>query len=608
MLFDSRSLSSYPSSPAVYIMKNEKNIPLYIGKAKNVKKRLQQYFSLTDTRATVLPLIQQVSSIDYILVTTEKEALILENTLIKKHQPKYNLLLKDDKTFISLMLTDHLWPTIKVARYKGKAPNDKNEYFGPYTSSDAAKEVLDLIFQLFSLRQCSDSDFFKRKRPCILYDVKRCSAPCVSLCNQEEYKNQVEKAAAFLRGQNHEVVKKIKNDMLEASKNLEFEKADYLLKLLKKIEHVLQKQHVETFSEKNFDVLGFFQKESHFLITVLSFREGKLIGSEHFSFFDLFVQKEEIFSSFLLQHYQRSFSIPEEIILPIDLPQKTSLEEVFFETFHKKVSLIFPQKGKKQQFVQMALDNAKSLFSQEEDLFSHREKLLLELKETCLLENFPKTIYCFDTAFLFGSDPVASKIVFSSGEKDKSQTRLFSLKTAKSDYPGIKEVLYRALSKEKTFPDLIIVDGGKGQLSVALTVLQELNIASIDVLALAKEDQKHTRSLTQEAIYIKQQKEPIILKKTSSLLFFLQKIRDEAHRVAIGYHRRKREKRTISSELDSLPGIGPKKRKDLLQTFGSVEKIKKASEKDLLQIKTLSKKDRKNLLNWQKKKKNPIFS
>jgi excinuclease ABC subunit C len=388
--------------------------------------------------------------------------------------------------------------------------------------------------------------------------------------------------------------------MLQASQNLEFEKADFLLKLIKKIQHVLQKQHVETFSTKNFDVLGSFQKNNRFLIALLSFREGKLVGSEHFSFFNLLIQKEEIFSSFLLQHYQRSFSIPEEILLPLDLPQKAELEEIFQETFHKKVELTYPKKGKKQKFVEMALENAKSLFSQEESLFSHREKTLLDLKEFCLLENFPKTIYCFDTAFLFGSDAVASKVVFSFGEKEKSQTRLFSLKTASSDCPGLKEVLLRQLSKEKTFPDLIIVDGGKAQLSTALGVLEELNIASIDVIALAKENQKHTKGLTQEAIFLKQKKEAIYLPKTSSLLFFLQKIRDEAHRVAIQYHRKKREKRTISSALDQIAGIGPKKRTFLLQTFGSLEKIKKATKEDFLQSKKLSKKEIENLLSWQK--------
>lgn len=602
MSFDPRSLVLYPDQPGVYLMKDGKGVVLYIGKAKNLRARLKQYFAeYGDQREMVPYLTAQIDVIDTIVALSEKDALILENNLIKLHKPKYNVLLKDDKTFISLVVTRHKWPMIRVERCIGKPKND-GVYFGPYTNALAARQTFDLISRLFPLRQCSDAELATRQRPCLLYDIKRCIAPCVNKCTEEEYANHVESAMRLLKGQDKEVLAELNRRMDAAANSLEFEKAGFYLEMIHQIEHVTQVQHVDNPAAKNCDVLGLYREADAVMIALLFFREGKLLGSEHFSFHLIASSDAEIIETFLLQHYKNLPKLPTEIFIPMELSQQTDVEEILHVSIHA------PQKGKKKDLVEMAYRNAKALFVREQDARSLKEKMLLDLQETLQLTRFPKRIECFDTSNISGTDPVASLACFVNGEKDKSRTRFFKIKGMEraDDYTAMRQVLTRHFVKEKEkndFCDLLIVDGGKGQLNIALEIFQELGIASIDAIGLTKEDARHDKGLTQEKIYVPHRKDPLLIDPRSPLLFLLQKIRDEAHRQAIEFHRRRRTKRTISSELDTLFGIGPVKKRRLLQVFGSVKALKAAKEEEIRAVRGITNQDVEVLLKWQKKEK-----
>ncbi|MBU6446110.1 MAG: excinuclease ABC subunit UvrC, partial [Verrucomicrobia bacterium] len=531
-MFDPKSLALYPDQPGVYLMKDSKGAVLYVGKAKNLRSRLKQYFAESgDSREMVPYLTAQVEVIDTIIALTEKDALILENNLIKLHKPKYNVLLKDDKTFVSLVVTRHKWPMIRIVRYKGK-PKDDGAYFGPYTNALAARQTFDLIARLFPLRQCSDAELATRQRPCLLYDIKRCIAPCVNRCSEEEYAGHVESATRLLKGQDKEVLTELNRRMDQAANALEFEKAGTYLEMIHQLEHVTQVVHVDNPAAKNCDVVGLHREADAVLIALLLFREGKLIGSEHFSFHLIASNDAEIIESFLLQHYKNRPKLPAEVFIPLELPQQADVQEILQLTIHT------PQKGKKKDLLEMAERNAKALFVREQDARSLKEKMLLDLQETLQLTRFPRRIECFDTSNIAGTDPVASLVCFVHGEKDRSRTRLFKIKGLEKadDYTAMRQVLFRHFTREKEkndFCDLLIVDGGKGQLNIALQVFQELGIASVDVIALTKEEARHDKGLTQEKIYVPYRPDPYLIDPRSPLLFLLQKIRDEANKQAI---------------------------------------------------------------------------
>jgi excinuclease ABC subunit C len=589
-------LKKVPDEPGVYLMKNEGGEILYIGKAKQLRKRVKQYFIPgRDGRMMVPFLTSQVVKIDTIVTFSEKEALLLENNLIKKHQPKYNVLLKDDKTFISLTVNHrHQWPMIRIVRHRGK-PKDGELSFGPYTSAFAARQTLDLMNRVFKLRQCSDRELSSRHRPCLLYSIKRCIAPCAAKCTKEEYDKEVNRCIDFLKGNDKQVIKELKEEMLQASERLEFERAGALSKTINQIEHVTHsKQTIVRSKGKDCDIFALYHEGKHHIISKLVYREGRLIGADHFKFIELASTDEEIWESFLLQHYQQEKFRPPEILLSSSLRNQKTLEELI------DVSIAHPKKGEKAHLIQLALKNAKSLFTEEQS----KEELLLDLQETCGLAHCPVRIECFDTSNISGTDLVACMVGFTDGKRDKEKTRLFKIKgiDKSDDYGAMREALVRHYTKAKEkddLPDLTMVDGGKGQLNVALEVFKELEIANVDVISLAKEEGRHDKGLNFEKIFIPHKKDPIFLSPRSSTLFILQQIRDEAHRVAITYHRKRRSKRLIQTELDGIPGIGPKKRTLLLKHFGSVKQIKEASKDQLEELAGLSKKDVENLLNFQ---------
>ena len=605
MAFDVKLLEQFPMQPGVYLMKETSGKVIYVGKANQLKTRIKQYFAAGGDGRPMIPfLLRQIAHIDTIVVPNEKEALLLESTLIKKYQPKFNAILKDDKTFVSLMINNrHPWPMIRLVRTKGP-PKEDGLYFGPYTSAYAARQTYELLTRLFPLRQCSDEELKRRSRPCLLYSIKRCIAPCVGKCSKEEYDTFVGSAIKFLKGQDREILKQLYADMKKASDDLEYERAAALLQTIRQIEHVVETQTlVVNIDAKNSDALAIYRQAEEVMLVQLLFREGKLVGSEHYPFSNILEEEEDLYASFILQHYQHSSGLPDEILVPIPLKDAMLITEILSDRHKKKITLLYPQKGDKKALIGIAEDNAKAIFHQEKDHQELKEKMLLDLQETLKLNRYPKRIECFDTSNISGTDPVASLIVFTDGQNDSKRTRLFKIKTTLKgdDYGAMREVLRRHLTRSKEaddLPDLIIVDGGRGQLNVALDVFKELDIASVDLIALAKEAGRHDKGMTAERIFLPDHHDPIHLNPRSNLLFLLQKIRDEAHRKAIGFHRKRRHKRTLTSALNKIPGIGPTKRSRLLSHFGSVEKIKQASDAELAQVKGITQRDIAALKTW----------
>lgn len=612
MTFDVKKLETFPTQPGVYLMKDKEETVLYVGKAKNLRQRIKQYFLPgRDGRPMVPYLVSQVDKVDTLVVFSEKEALLLENNLIKQHKPKYNAIFKDDKTYIAIKVTTkNLWPKAELVRYHG-TPKTDGIYFGPYTSAQSARETLDLLQKIFPLRQCTDQEFARRTRPCILYDMHRCIAPCVGKCTHEEYEGHVKRMVQFLRGQNKDVLKELYIQMEQASEKLEFEHAASLLQTIRHLEKTIEGQLVDKPLGVDTDVIGIFREGEEAHLALLFFRGGKLLGSRHYSFSKIVEDDEELIVSFLMQHYDAENEVPQEILLPIAIEDSEALGEVLTSNHSHKVIVSVPQRGDKRSLVEMASENAKSAFIQRKDQKAIREKTLLEMQDKLRLSRYPERIECLDTSNLSGTEPVAALIAFTNGEKDTKRYRRYKIKTAaiSDDYTAMKEVLFRRFQRakeENNLPDLLIVDGGKGHLNMALKIVGELNIISTDIIALAKEEGRHDKGMTAEQIFLRDVKDPIMLKTHSPILFLLQKIRDEAHRFAITFQRKRRNKKSMESAMDTIPGIGPAKRKILLKHFGSVKGIEQASLEDLQKVPKLTEVNIKAILEFIKSRSRSI--
>ncbi len=596
--FDRERLEHYPEAPGVYLMKGEKSQVLYVGKAKNIKNRLKTYYSPgNDGRPQVPYLLAAVVSIETIVVLSEKEALLLENTLIKRYQPKYNVLLKDDKGYISLKVTTkHPWPMISLVRFKGAPPKDAT-YYGPYTSATAARQMFDLIGQLFPLRQCSDEEFARRKRPCILYQIKRCSAPCVGLVSQEQYKEYLNSAVRLIRGQNDEVIAHLEAEMAKASEALEFEQAQVILEKVQLLQEIVEGQRVDSVSREDADFWGLFRQGTDVVLTKLMWRQGKLVGSHHFDFENAFQPTDELLESVLVQHYLIEKSPTADVYLANAVPSVDALSQAINLHIH------VPIRGEKKQLALMAEANAQAAFKQRKDAKTLREKALLELQEKLHLSRYPKVIECFDNSHFSGSERVSSCVVFVEGERSKSNYRKYRIRTVATgdDYAMMQEVMLRRYSKakvENTLPDLIIIDGGKGHLRAANQVLKELEIVTCDIIAIAKEQGRHDKGQTAEKVFTPSFETPIVLEPHSSLLFLLQKIRDEAHRFVLAFQVQRRSKASIKSELDYIPGIGPAKKKKLIKAFGSVKTLKDKTIEEIEAVKGINHKDAISIKSW----------
>jgi excinuclease ABC subunit C len=594
MTFDPKTITRFPTEPGVYLMMDSDRVVLYVGKAKNIRQRLKQYFVLGGDGRLMIPfLIPKINSIETIIVSSEKEALLLENNLIKQHKPKYNALLKDDKTYIALKISlKEEWPSVKLVRYRGN-PEPDGMYFGPYTSAQAARQTLDLLNRLFPLRQCSDQELARRTRPCILYQMKRCAGPCADKCTKEEYRHHLKRTIQFLRGQDKEVLKGLYEEMDQFSQELQFEKAAEILKTIRYIEKTIESQHVDRPLGHDVDAMGIYRHGQDVVLMQLLFRGGRLTGSRHFDFDHIAEDDAELFASFLLQHYEGIVEIPPEILLPVELPDQKSVEEILSTKANRKIVLHHPQRGEKRILLDMAQKNAEALFKSQRDEESLREKTLLEMQEQLHLTRYPYRIECLDNSHSSGEEAVSAMVAFTGGVKDTKRYRKYRLKfgTKPDDYAAMEEVLsrrYKRAKEENDLPDLVIVDGGKGQVSMARKIFEELNIAGVDIIGLSKEQGRHDKGLREEQVHLLDQKEPILLKKNSPILFLLQKIRDEAHRFVITFHRMRRSKKVVRSALDDIPGIGPAKRKALLTHFGSVKKMELATKEEISEVKGIS--------------------
>lgn len=602
MAYDPQQIDSFPTKPGVYVMKGASGIVLYVGKANNLRQRVKQYFIPgRDSRQKVPYLVAQVESIEIIVVTSEKEALLVEHTLIKEHLPRYNAIFRDDKTYISIKINSRdKWPMAFLVRYRGK-PKPDGLYFGPYTSAYAARQTLDLIHKVFPLRQCSDQEFARRTRPCILHDMKRCVAPCVNLCSKEQYDGHVRHAIQFLRGQDQDVLRELNGEMHQASETLDFERAGMLLNTIRYIERTIEAQRVVKVGGGDSDIFALFREAEEVVVSQILYREGRLLGSKTYTFSQSAEDDTELLTSLVMQRYDAGDDIPDEILLPVALEDQVALGEILSARRGKVVSVLTPQRGDKLRLVEMAQANAEAAFRREKDARVVMEKMLGDMQEQLSLKNYPERIECFDNSHLAGTEAVSSMVAFTDGEKDSKRYRLFKLRSteASDDYGAMYEVLmrrYRKSKEENKLPDLLIVDGGKGHLNVAIRVLAELEIVTVDVIGIAKEQGRHDKGSTAEQVFLPNVRDPVKLRSTSPILFLLQKIRDEAHRVAITFQRKRRSKGTLKSALDDVVGIGPKKRQLLLRHFGSVAKLKEASEEQLRGVPGLSEANVRSLL------------
>lgn len=586
-------IQQFPTSPGVYQMLNAAGEIIYVGKARSLRQRVRSYFNQSgDSRYHIKFLMAKVVDIDVVLTDTEKEALLLENTLIKQHRPRYNLDLKDDKTYFSLRVDPHE----EFARFTivRKRPRDGARYFGPYSSGSAAREVLRQMIRMFPLRHYPLATCMSRTRPCLYHQIGQCSAPCHGLITREAYAMLVEGAMLFLDGKGRQLVAEFKRRMIDASEQMLYEEAARWRNLLRSIEVTVEKQKV-VLSGGDSDVVGFYRNGNRVELALLFIRAGVLSGSRLFSV-SWELDDAEAISAFLQQYYTGTVFIPEEILLPLDIDDGDTLAELFGELKGSKVSLLIPQRGTKHELVNLADKNAASAYRERDDKESSAEVVLVELSTRLQLARIPRRIECYDISTIQGRFSVGSCVVFTSGSADKNNYRHYRIRTVEGqdDFAMLREVFLRrfcADSVEKNgLPDLVVVDGGVGQLNAVQEILVEVGLTGcFDLVSLAKSRVLHNASAptvrkSDERVFLPGRKNPVVLRQNSKPLLLLAAIRDEAHRFAISYHRKLRGKEGLTSGIEKIPGVGPKRRVALLKHFGSLQRIKEATVDEILAI------------------------
>ncbi len=586
-----QKIDSLPTTPGVYLFKDKKGNLLYVGKAGNIRHRVSSYFQRPEALdSKTIALLEKVADIDTIVTDTEKEALILEDTLIKIHHPRYNVKLRDDKNYPCLKLSiDEKYPTLRIVR---RIKKDGSLYFGPYPSATSLKETLKLIRRLFPIRTCLDTKFSHRLRPCINYEMGRCLGPCCQKVDPAKYQEVVQQVKMFLMGKNRELIGNLKQRMNQESENLNFEAAARIRDQIAHIERVIERQKIVSTDFLDQDVIGFHRQDHKIIIYCLLVRGGRLMGGKGYVLASTGLLDGEVLSSFLFQHYREGRFIPEQILIPKDIPEQDFLEKWLTELRGRKVRLFTPLKGRKRDLLNLANENAQRFLYSGEEMTKDKEQLLQGLKERLHLRNVPRRVEAFDISNLQGGYAVGSMVCFIDGEPSRERYRHFKIKTVEGvdDYGMMYEVLLRRYQKaveENDLPDLVLLDGGRGHLNVAQEVFRELEMKGIDLISLAKErSSKDQASLrfggAEEKIFHPQFKEPFILGSHSPLLHLLDRIRDEAHRFAITYHKKRRGREIVRSELGEVPGIGKVRQRELLTYFGSLEKIKESTVEELL--------------------------
>lgn len=601
-------LKNLPDKPGVYLMKNSLGEVIYVGKAKILKNRVKSYFQNSKNHSEkVRVMVKNISEFEYIVTDSEMEALILECNLIKKYSPKYNILLKDDKfyPFIKITIKDD-YPRVFVTRNFAK---DGSKYFGPYTNGTAVYETINLIYKIFPLRTCKLAirENGENIRPCLNYHIKKCFGPCGGHITKEEYGKMISDIIDVLSGKETYVTKMLKDEMERASEELEFEKAAALRDKILSIEAIVEKQKIFKTMEGDEDFINIEQDDKDSCIQVFFSREGKIIGREHFIFENTANEGiGEIIEEFIATFYGGTAKVPKTIFVP-EINELELMEEYLTIKRGSKVWIKVPQKGQKKDMLEMVKNNAKITLEKFKDKYLKDKELnrvsLLELQELLNLDEWPSRIEAYDISNIQGVDSVGTMIVFEEGRAKNSDYRRFKIKTVKgaNDYDSMREILTRRFNhgldeikaiqqrdlklsagKFSTFPDLIMMDGGKGQVNIALEVLKSLNI-DIPVCGLVKDDKHQTRGI----VYNNKE---LIINRGSNLMQLIRRIQDEVHRFAITYHRSLRDKRTLHSILDDIPNVGEKRRRALLMRFGSVDNIKKATIEELLDTPSIDKK------------------
>ncbi len=590
--FDSAAfLATVSTKPGVYRMLDDQQKVIYVGKARNLKKRLISYFRKTGLSTRILTLVSKIARIEVINTRTESEALLLENDLIKNLNPYYNILFRDDKSYPYICLTNHEFPRLKI--FRGKTDPAKGTFFGPFPSAGSIRYTINHIQRMFQLRNCEDSALKNRSRACLQYQIKRCTGPCVGHTDQQSYSQQVEQARMFLEGESDALIEQQIEQMERCSAELDFEQAAIIRDRIEMLRRVTEKQFVTGF-KSDIDILACAVKQDVCCIQLFMIRNGTSLGNKPFiSRVKLLAQEEDLLQSFIMQHYSRH-PPPVEIIVSHALPDKAIVETALSEIHESKIKISAVVRDKRRRALENALNNANQSLESHLLSASHLNRRYQSLIEELQLEQPPERIECFDISHTMGDQTRASCVVFGRDGAIKSEYRSYNIKgiTAGDDYAAMKQVLERRYSKRRhdaaLLPDLIFIDGGKGQLSMALQVFESLDLFDVKhnlrVFGVAK-------GVDRKAGYediIDEELNSLVIKLGSPALLFIQQIRDEAHRFAITGHRKARAKQRKTSRLEEIPGIGARKRQLLLNTFGGLQGVQAAGVEELMQIKGIN--------------------
>jgi excinuclease ABC subunit C len=586
-------LARVPHDPGVYLMHDDAGSILYVGKAKDLRRRLSAYFARSgpmDVKTGLL--IKKIADFKTILTSSEKEALILEANLIKEHRPRYNVILKDDKRYPSLRLNPREpYPRLTLVR---KTVKDGALYFGPFASALAARQTLKFVNKYFKLRKCRTRQFKTRSRPCLYHQIQGCLAPCCLDISPADYEEIVREVALFLKGRAPELIGRVKAQMQAAADAQEYEKAAGLRDKMFALTQTLEKQVAVTTDFEDRDVIGLARSATLSVVAVLHIRAGYLVGTHDVSLGQTLADDEDILEAFVRQHYGQSPWVPPEIILPAGgLENIALLEEDLGQVKGSRVHIISPQRGEKLRLVKMARDNAANRLKEYLAAARQNTGLLERLRNRLQLRRLPVRIECFDNSNIGGEAAVSAMVVFEAGKARKEHYRRYRIAApGPDDYAHMVEVLSRRYGKNEAdtvWPDLLMVDGGKGQLGMAMAVLGQLGLEGrFDVVAIAKKDE--SRGEKQDKIFTPGRSKPVNLTRDADVLLFLQRIRDEAHRFAIAFHRRRRTRVGLQSVLDSVPGIGPRRKKMLLQHFGGLEKMRAATVDEIAALPGMNRK------------------
>lgn len=581
-------LKQLPTSPGIYIHKNAAGKIIYVGKAKNLRNRVRSYFqSSRNMDPKTRRMVKLIADLEFIVVDNEVEALVLESNLIKKHKPRFNVFLKDDKQYPHLKLTNEPYPKVVITR---KILKDGSNYYGPFLPASLARKTLDLINRAFQMRTCEIDIDGKLPRPCLEYHLKRCLGPCVKgLCTLEEYQEASRDVKTLLEGKNKELARDLEQRMWRFSEDGKFELAAKYRDLRQTVLALSEQQKMATTAERDIDIFGFYREKQRLALQLFTMREGRIVGRREFFWEDLpeddSFDPSEFLGDVLTQYYTTDY-VPLEIHVPHDFEDRQTLEKALTERRGRKVKIFDPKRGKNRHLVNLVETNAKIAFEQRfRVLKPDSEKILGELQELLELSHFPQRIESFDISNISGAENVAGIVVFENGKPARGEYRRFIIKSVEgaNDFASMHEAVFRrykrALDEQKPLPQVVFIDGGKGQLSAAAAAMQDLELTAVTLVGLVKPPKRHSE--ISHLLIHGREETPIPFDRNSHAFRLILQIREETHKTAVEFHRKRREKRDFSSELSEIPRIGEKRKMRLLRQFGSIERIAKASIEEL---------------------------